>query len=149
MYFLRCSELKEKLSKRTLSEREALPYLIADSVLIAIAMSSFLGGYTSPNLWDFLRDVLAVMTTVAGIIYAYKKNGGNNGYDFLQKYIVLGWVITWRWILIFIPLFFIFYMLFGDHESSSSTPLEIAFIFIAEIILYWRIGKHVSDTAKG
>jgi hypothetical protein len=58
MYFIRYQPLKEKLKTRTLSDREALPYLILYAGLAAVVcLFSTMGEF---NLWDLISGGLSV-----------------------------------------------------------------------------------------
>ena len=77
MYFVRYQPLKEKLKERSLSDREALPYLVLDVFLIAVVclvytMAEF-------NEFDIIAGVLSIIFGVGGVLYAYKQNGGKTG----------------------------------------------------------------------
>lgn len=101
MYFFRYQPLKEKLKSRTLTDREALPYLvlfsgIASAVYLLPPVEEF-------NAWDWIGGGTSVVLAVAGVIYTYVQNGGRQGFDLIQKFVVIGWVVGVRCILAFIP----------------------------------------------
>jgi hypothetical protein len=102
------------------------------------------------NGWDYLSGFLSVILSIAGVYYAYLQNGGSKGYDFIQKYIVLGWVVSVRVILISIPLFFASFFI-GDFlglVQDYSTAFDVILLALLEIVLYQRIGRHIRDTNK-
>lgn len=146
MYFIQYNPLKEKLRSRTLSEREALPYILVYSALVALAGT--LPMTQEFNTWDWASCVLSLGTTIAGVLYAYAKNGKNAGFDFIQKFIVLGWVVSFRCLLVFIPLAVILYgaAYFWDQATEETGWLDVAFVFCFELVVYQRIGKHIGDT---
>lgn len=147
MYFVRYKALKKKLADRTLSDREALPYLLIYTGGIALVTS--IPSSDGFNKWDGILAFLSVATTLAGIFYAYKQNGGNEGYDLIQKYTVLGWVVGVRFFLCFIPAMIIFLTLkehLGIAFFEGTGPYDVIFIFFTEVILNQRIGRHIRDT---
>lgn len=146
MYFIQYNPLKEKLRSRTLSEREALPYILVYSALVALAGT--LPMTQEFNAWDWASCVLSLGTSIAGVLYAYAKNGKNTGFDFIQKFIVLGWVTTCRCLLAFIPLAVVVYgtASFMNQTSEETGGLDVVLIFFFELLIYQRIGRHIGDT---
>ena len=147
MYFIKYDPLKERLRNRAVTDSEALPYLVVFVALIALVGSlPMTAGY---NLWDDISAFLSVGIAIGGIFYVYHENGGSRGYDLIQKYVVLGWVVIVRFLLACIPVVFILYTLghmFDLIHSDSSGPYDTAIICLAQAILWQRIGRHVRDT---
>ncbi len=149
MYFIRYKQLKNRLRSRSVTDREALPYLIL-SVAIAALVSAPPPG-TISNLWDCLSALFSAATAVGGILYAYHKNGGRSGFDLIQKFVIIGWVVTIRFALVFIPIAIVIIIAgtkMGVISLDYTGPYDILMILVAEIIFYQRIGKHVGDTAE-
>ena len=146
MYFIRYQPLKEKLKSRTLSDREALPYLIA---FAGLAAAVYLFPSTDgSNVWDWIGGGISVVLAVAGVIYAYLCNGGKQGFDLIQKYVVIGWVVAVRCILIFIPCAIVLYIL-GELlgvVTVETNWYDTIILVLFEVILYQRIGRHIRDT---
>jgi len=149
MYFVRYQPLKERLRESSVSDSEALPYLIADVALTALLFA--LPQSDGYNFWDGVSGCLSVATAVGGVLYAYKKNGGRDGYDFIQKYVVLGWVVGVRFLIAFVPIALVL-LLLGIHIGMTSChathPYDVVMIFLAEVIYVQRVGRHVGDTVK-
>lgn len=146
MNFVRYQPLKDKLKSRTLSDREALPYLILVS---GLAATIYLFPSTEEfNIWDWIGGGFSVALAVAGVIYAYLCNGGKHGFDLIQKYVVIGWVVVVRCLLIFIPCVIALYILgemlgfITDETNWYETLIFGAF----ELVVYQRIGRHIKDT---
>ncbi|NJK90695.1 MAG: hypothetical protein HC904_01990 [Blastochloris sp.] len=69
MYFLRYQPLKDKLRSRTLSDLEALPYLL---IFVGLAASYVLFPKTEEyENWDWIGGILSVTLAVGGVCYAY------------------------------------------------------------------------------
>lgn len=145
MYFIKYDLLKKRLRERSISVRKSIPYLIAMVIF---------GGLPYPsvgvhNLWDSISEILSTAAFVGGILYAYYKNGGATGNDFFTKYILIGWVACVRFFFVFVPVATIV-IYFGGKTGmmswSESGPYDITWVFLAEIILYQRIGRHIGDT---
>ena len=149
MPFVSYHPLKERLRAREVSDREALPYLIIYLVLTTLAIGFPLNGSTY-NGFDWMSFVLSIFTVFGGVLYAYRENGGQYGYDLIQKYTVLGWVVTFRFLLVGIPTFLIAYS-FAESLSLSTDEtglFDIVMLLVFEVLLYWRIGRHIGDTNK-
>ena len=107
MYFTKYHPLKEKLRDRSVSDREALPYFLIFLALTALV--TVFPMFESFNEWDFVSGVLSVILAVGGVIYAYKCNGGKEGFDLIQKYVVLGWVVVIRCLLVFVVCLYLYH----------------------------------------
>ena len=146
MYFIRYQPLKEKLKARTLSDRDALPYLILYAGLAAAI--HLLPTTEVFNVWDWIGGGLSVSLAVGGVIYAYTENGGREGHDLIQKYVVIGWVAGVRCILAFIPISTVLYFT-GDAlgvMTDDTGWLDVLIMAGFEAVLYQKIGRHIRDT---
>lgn len=146
MNFIKYSPLKEKLRDRTLSDREALPYLVASTAIVALMIGVPL--YDSYNTLDGISAALSVALAILGIIYAYNQNGKENGYDLVQKYVVLGWITSVRFILISIPIYVVIGVAAYSMGFSMEETNEIDLVFWVglEALLYYRIAMNIRDT---
>ncbi|MHB8788941.1 MAG: hypothetical protein ACYDBT_03580 [Desulfobulbaceae bacterium] len=147
MYFIKYLPLKERLRVRSVSDRESLPYLISYVVILSIPGS--IPGPPGYNYWDGTGAILGLIVAIAGILYAYRENGGVSGYDFILKFVLLGWVVFVRFTLASIPvLFFIIYIgvRAGIHSSKATGPFIVFVIFVLQLIFFQRVGRHIRDT---
>ena len=148
MYFVQYHPLKEKLRERALSDREALPYLVLwNFCVLLLAILWQIDGYSGfldPVNWGLLR-----LIAIGGIFYVYVQNGGASGFDLIQKYYVLGWVVFIRCMLAFILIMVAHYAFVEIYNLYSATLLDDLTEPIFAIILFWRTGVHIRDTAKG
>ena len=139
MYFVRYQPLKTQLRERLLTDRETLPYLIADTVL----------AYHSGDP-DIVPAILRSLVAVWGIVYVYKQNGGNSGFDLIRKFIVLGWVVAFRFLLFAIPILLVFTSVAERQnmllEWLTKTGTTIILGLCIGIIFFQRIGRHIRDT---
>jgi hypothetical protein len=158
MDFISYQPLKEKLRNRTFTDRQALPYFILSSVLSVPVPTS-----GTANSLDWVLTGCGVLITALGLLYAYRKNGGSDGVDFIKKFFVLGWIALVRWTLAFIPLCVILVIAviaiadtnahFGGpiDESVKVEAIEWFQLFgpcIFMIGLFQRIGWHIKDTVE-
>ena len=146
MYFIRYSPLKERLKNRSIDDREALPYLILFCVLEANATA--LPGSEYRNRWDYVSTGVTLLITIWGVIYAYQRNGGRNGYDLIHKFVVLGWVVAVRFLIGVVPIFIAVFALawHNDFVREETTVFDVVLFSVLEIIFYQRIGRHIADT---
>ena len=157
MYFTKYQPLKRKLKERTLSDREAVVYLLVYSLLLMMAAG------IPPETMDECNDCglmawdYAVVTLVdagiaiAGIYYIYVANGGKIGFDLIQKYFVLGWVVGIRCLIVFLPLWVATLVVsaevFGNEWEDRSwywTHYFLTFLLFA--VYFQRLGRHIRDT---
>lgn len=150
MYFVQYHPLKEKLRERSLSESEALPYWILLNVVIGL--TAFLPMIDEFNVWDATAGAMSSLIAIGGIYYVYSQNGGASGFDFIQKSVVLGWVVGIRCLLAFIPIMIVFYevveILMGEEIYENTNLLDVMLTASLYIIYFWRLGKHIQDTTK-
>jgi uncharacterized membrane protein len=146
MYFIRYQPLKEKLRERSLSDREALPYLVVFS-LSAFASALF-PTTTANNIWDYISLGISISLVICGVIYAFKMNGGSQGYDLVQKYVVIGWIAIVRCTIAFIPLLIplLFFADFLEVTPDETNWFDVLILTVFQIVLYQRIGRHIKDT---
>lgn len=142
MNFLRYDPLKEKLGTRTLTERESLPYLLATSLVINFPLQSSWG------LWDGLLGLGSLVVTLMGISHVYRCNGGNEGFDFIRKFTVVGWIMGCRLVLVALPWFLLLGFLSEDsYQHGHGLMWYEAVLFLAlEVFYYHRLGRHIADT---
>lgn len=150
MYFWQLRSLKRKMVARPLSEGEILPYLLV-SLTLTTAIA-FIPEF-SANVWDALSALSSTILTLVGTFYIYRQNGGANGQYFLQRYFAIGWVVTLRWLLIFIITTVILLILLElasiNTFSEETTWYDFLYGTACEVIIYQRIGHHVRDVAQG
>ncbi len=146
MHFVKYHPLKEKLRNRSVSDREALPYLVVFAALTTFVwVFPMVDGF---NEWDLISGLLSVVFAIGGIIYAYRSNGAKEGFDLIQKYVVLGWVVMVRCFFVFIPLIIVAYVA-GESlglVTDQTGLLDVLLIAIFELVLYQRMGRHIRDT---
>jgi len=81
-------------------------------------------------------------------LYAYSQNGGGKGFDFIQNFVVLGWVVSIRWLLGFIPVVILFYGVGSaiGIVGENTNLFSVVFFFLSQLVLVERIGRHIGDT---
>ncbi len=102
----------------------------------------------SPNDWDHLGAWLDIALAGGGVIHAYRRNGGAEGFDLIQKYVVLGWVVSLRCFVVLIPCTL---LAFGFAESlelvgEESGAVDVLIGTLSGSLIYYKIGRHIGDT---
>jgi hypothetical protein len=142
MYFWRIEELKARLRKSPLREREVLPYLLI--FLVVNELASLIPPSTM-NFWDYAAVVCGAVLTIFGTMYVYKMNGGNEGSHFLRRYLSLGWVVVIRVVAFALPGFAVLSLLFEQPRQTDA--ISFGYFAAVWILLYQQLGKHVRDVA--
>ena len=144
MYFVQYGPLKEKLSNRSLRDDEALPYLILESVVLTI----FSLDISSDGLdaFEMATVGLSVIIVIGGLYHVYEQNGGREGYDFVQKYFILGWIVGVRIFLAFIPVFIVSFVVAVNLSRAGGDLLGVILYAIYDIVYFQRLGRHIRDT---
>lgn len=154
MYFVQYKPLKRQLRSRSLSDPAALPYLILDGVFLTLfgAITDAFGteGW---NDFDTLSMCLSVIFVIGGTCYVYQQNGGKEGFDFIQKYVVLGWIVGFRFFLVGLVLLTLAFLVFivALDDGSAPEPIhtgasDVLIVTIIELIYFQRLGRHIQDT---
>lgn len=146
MYFVQYNPLKQQLRNRTLSDRDALPYLILDGVVVALMGLNI--SSDGLNALNVVSTFISVAIIIGGTFHVYDQNGGNEGFDLVRKYVVLGWVVGIRVFLACIPVFLILGILIGlgNLDDAFSDFLIMCCGAAVSIIYYQRLGRHIRDT---
>lgn len=152
MYFWRIEALKARLIQAPLSDREVLPYFVLTMAItwaLFAAYDLFPAGSTS--LWSILGHGWSFVLVVVGTLYIYRQNGGSAGEHLLQRYLVIGWVVSIRWltgILAVLGALTLAVMAIDDlYIPESPSWQEATVIGVLEALYYWRLGHHVSQVA--
>ena len=128
MYWINSRALKNKLRSGEFSERDAIPYIIAQGILINL---SFLGD--SPDTTNSLIAIsLGILAVIIGTWFVFKKHAPNSNSSFLKKYVSLGWVVTIHCFLILIPVLFAlaFLMVVLGASEFAMEIMPTAFVVI-------------------
>ncbi len=158
MYFWKVESLKKNIVDGSFTDKELIPYLVISIGLYALLIE--VSGYLSyeyvnidVNIWSYVMSGLNILIPVAGTIYTYKCNGGGNGENFASKYISIGFVVLIRFLVYSIPLWglmivYFAVMTFRSQEELPTTYVEVIVLSAWSALLYYRIAKHIGDTAK-
>ena len=146
MHFVLYRPLKHKLRTNSLSDREALPYLIIYAVLFS------LGSYTEAerlsNGYDIVSLCLSVIIVIGGTYYAYRQNGGKEGFNLVQKYLILAWVVAIRFTIVLTPVVIVYVVVWQKLGMPDLDFYNVSFSAAVKFIYYHRLGRHIRDTRE-
>ena len=147
MYFIRVKPVKEQLRERAMTDRECLPYYVVPAACISLVLHLPMAALPTTR-WDLFSGITDMLLTIAGILYCYRQNGGKTGYDFIQKSVVLGWVVGIRFSVIMIPVVVgLEFLKTGIGQSMEQTSwVDVLGMAILLVIYFQRLGKHLKDT---
>lgn len=146
MYFVKYNPLKQKLGSRSLGDREVLPYLIVEGVVLALLTHDM--STEGLHAFTVVSMVLNTAIVIGGTFHVYAQNGGKEGFDLVRKYVVLGWVVGFRVFLVCVPVLATIAYLLGVSNLDDTLKHMLLLIcgVAVSIIYYQRLGRHIRDT---
>ena len=100
--------------------------------------TGIIGSASTPNLLPFA--VFGLLINLATLVIAFRSNGGSDGRDFINRFVVLTWVLT-IWIApismaLYYAAFYVVYGLVGSSVTNHFQPYGIAqFVLLAGVSL--------------
>jgi hypothetical protein len=147
MYLWKIKLLKEEIRKESVSRRGYKLYEIAFLSLYSLLF--FLAIIQIYSVWNILMVGVQVLVSGLGIYYSYFLNGASKGVNFKNKFFSLGWVFLLRSVFFMsigmLNLYVMTYLFSLETLFSIKNSIIIGLLF--EILLYWRIAKHI-ETLK-
>lgn len=152
MYFWKIDALKNDIKDKKMNDEEIFPYII-----LSVAFYAFLTEIMAylpyedgeVNTYTYVLSIMAIIIQIFGTIYVYKKNGAKDGNNFLTKYFLIGFVVSIRFIVYFIPLMIALIIYwkfnFSEQELLPTTLFEVVLISAWYLLLFFNIGKHIED----
>lgn len=138
MQFISAKPLIDKYRSGTFQEAEVAPYFMAYVILMAIA-SGFAFGEV--NGWSVASGLATVVITIMGVLHLKKQNNDSFGNSFLSKYFSLGWVITFRMLVMAIPAAVVILGLAAIVGGDDAIEPAVAVFTIAySVLFYWWLG---------
>jgi len=117
MYFYRLKALKEELAGQGLTEKERLKYLLVWFLPQVLALFS---SRETGDFWSLIGGLFVAGIEIAGVLYAWRRNGGTEGRAFLDRYLSISWVVSLRTISVVFFLMFIGMQLLGLTGQAES-----------------------------
>lgn len=165
IFFWRIEALKAQLREGPLTQSSAFAYLFVCFFLTTAVMGipGLWNAATSPTTpWAWGTYVVTLVFFAGGTYAAYRANGGAQGFDFVARYLALGWVLTIRlFVLVFVPLlllalvaFVVFALTQADATGATATSEDLAADWFVELVImvfvaifYWRFVHHFREVA--
>ena len=150
MYFWSIKKLKVDLIERSMTDKEALPYLIV--ILLIITFAQYSPKPIHYNIKDYLEICVVIVANTFGTYWLYLKNNGALGGDFLQRYFALGWISLIRMIVFYVPAILLFFIIASalhlfSLDSSTTNWHDLIVIILLEIYYFWYFRKHLAEVA--
>lgn len=143
MYFWNINKLKEDLKKGPLAEKDSFKYLFVFVLTYTLAM--YETGDTTGAGWNM---IMYLVLGLGGLYYTYKCNGGDQGKDFVVRYLAVSWVASIRWIvMVLIPAMIVFIFVKIASGSAEATFFDTIYLAALTIFVYWKIGEHLKEIA--
>lgn len=146
MYFFNLEAAKRELLEGPLPADRILPYVIGFCLSISLSMEAMRWSGTAavlPSGWSWLPLTSELLLTLLGTCYLYHCNGGAMGPRFLERWLVLGWVMAFRVLAAFILLLVPLFMLAGATKLPWWS--DLVGMVVLSGVLYWRIGAAFRD----
>ena len=138
MQFITAKPLIEKYRRGTFQEDEVAPYFMAYVILTAIVVEFTFGDM---NGWAVASGFASIVINIMGVLHLKRQNNDSFGNNFLSKYFSLGWVISFRMLLISIPsavVIFALASIVGGDDASG--PAGALFDIAYSVLFYWWLG---------
>lgn len=148
MYFFAQKAVKSKFLQSGFSDRESLPYFV---VFIGLYSLAFVPNTSTPNIWDYLASAISFALAVLSTLLLYKANGGSDGTQFIQKYVILGWVLALRALIALLPATILLFLLgvgLNLIDLEATGPFDAAVFTTIELLFWAYFYFHFSDLRK-
>jgi len=154
MYFIDIDGLKNELVAKKSQGSQFFFYFFV--LLVLKAWPRFSETALVQNSWDQLFAYGFFVITVVGTWLMYKRNGGKDGEDFLNRYFPLLWVMSIRLgcviliatIPVMIGLVAVQATSGQNSISSENTWYYTLGGMMMLVLFYWRLTVHISDVAS-
>jgi hypothetical protein len=116
---------------------------MAYMILMAIVTGFAIGDM---NPWSVASGFASIVITIMGVLHLKRQNNDTFGNGLLSKYFSLGWVVTFRMLLLAIPVIVMTFALasiVGGEDTID--PAGAVFIIGFEVLFYWWLGLLISE----
>lgn len=145
------TKLAHDLAGKRVSERDAMQYMMAGSILYTYTIYWSLWFGTYRDLTFFLELAVVVIIGLVGVFECYKANGKAEGEDFLIRYsalaVPIGIKLAVFGLLIGQVLYFGADHILGRGAFRDSEMVYRYILFVIPVafafIYYWRIAHHI------
>ena len=142
MQFLSARPLIKDFKNKQFQDESIGVYFLAYIALLGLAIISPYFGDTDE--WDIATSILVAVGGFIGVLYLKKMNGDTFGEGYLNKFFALGWVITFRMLLLSIPAAFMFMssviVLIGNRKDDIAAG-GFFFTLLWIVVYYYWLGR--------
>ncbi len=149
MYWIRIKPLKVELAGTGLNEKDRFWYILVWMVAMGLAA-------LSPRHETGFAQTAAFVSlavTAAGILLAFRWNGGAAGTSFLDRFLSIGWVVNFRILLVLLGIEIVVGLLadatgYGDAWSDSHETFFPLLFIALEVYIAWSVARHVRNVRQ-
>lgn len=99
------------------------------------------------NSWTVATGFASVVITIMGVLHLKKQNNDSFGNSFLSKYFSLGWVVTFRMLIMAIPAAVVIFALASIVGGDDALePAGALFTIAIEVLYYWWLGLLIAES---
>lgn len=157
MYIWKIDSLIRDLQNDSLEQKERANYLIAWVTVTAFVLeTSYLFEPLSATYLQLGSSAAVVLITAAGTYYCYQVNRRADDWEFLARFISIGWVVGIRLGVFFLIVYTIYaiagYVILGDDFDEYLTPsssVEILITPVLSVLFYVFVAGYIKKTAAG
>lgn len=143
MYLLDIKSLKIDLASDKVSEKDLFTYF-SIAVLVTASIPLLYFYFPNPNSHDPMIEVIAIATTIIALVISYILNGASNGKSFINRYIPMWWVCSFRGSMYVLSILAIGHILeISKIQAIYDDPFQITALecLVSSLLLVW----HFSD----
>jgi len=154
VFFWNVNRLKAQLRTERLSESEGFKYLLATFAFISVMSTVALVSAEPLSTAELTAAFASTAILFVGLYACYAVNGGSAGFDFVNRYLALGWVVGIRVFVVSAAVFFVIGVVvtFANPTAAESSPFwdTAGAIFTVALpsISLWRIAVHIGDLRR-
>jgi hypothetical protein len=138
--------LKKWIINGWLTQKNKLIFFLLLSCINMLLASTPKTYIFSPFYLVFLHRYMPVLILAIAIIIAYINNGGKEGNNFIERFVMIDWIVFVRICIFFtIPIIIIFYFGYKNLSYQLWIKVRIIIVLIVNIYAYWRICDNFRD----
>ncbi len=144
MYFWKTKILAENIKTDNLKQSDFKNYLIAGNIIIFVSFYGILLEYTE-NLYALLFEMAGtILMTVFGMNIIFRTNGGDEGEEYLNRYISISFPLYLKFILLGVALGVVLEVM----REYSVPDVYIDWLYSTSLlffyfVFFWRINVHI------
>tara|TARA_Y100000766_G_scaffold236033_1_gene211618 strand:+ start:193 stop:648 length:456 start_codon:yes stop_codon:yes gene_type:complete len=141
MYFWRIDELKKDLSNGKTNNKNIFRYYFGLTLISALGLLPFSNFENSSSEW--INSLVGVAALIVSVCGSYYVNGGNNGRNFLERFIPINFVMSIRYLVFMLIAGFILGLIESESSNSDSSLLIMMIVFY--ILIAFKSIQNMKD----